>query len=69
MTGRALKTVDLHTAGRPAEAIAAAAARRVEPGGQYRATVAHDTDCPCLVGRALSACTCEIVRVTWRRVA
>ena len=69
MTSRAPETIDVPTAGRPEEAIAAATAQRVESGASYRATVAHDTGCPCLAGQALRTCTCEIVRVTWRRVA
>jgi hypothetical protein len=63
-----VETVEVPTGGRPDEALASAAARWVQPGASYKFTVAHDDGCPCVTGRSLPACTCEIVRLTGRRL-
>lgn len=69
MTRRAPEAVDVPTRGRPEEAVAALVAARMAPGGVYSASVMHDAGCACLAGKPLRACGCEVVRVTWRRVA
>jgi hypothetical protein len=34
-----------------------------------RITVSHDPECPCLLGRPMPACTCELIGLKARRVA
>lgn len=62
--------LEVATLGDPARVLTAALDRlRVQDGGVYVVTVAHDDGCPCVTGRhPLRACTCEIVRVSRRRV-
>ena len=62
-------TVEVRTAGDPTDAIVAATEGLAGTGGIYRVTIAHDDDCPCVKGRSLPSCTCEIVRVTRERLA
>jgi hypothetical protein len=66
----ATEAIDVATGGAPQAALAAAALRLTR-GHPYVLEVAvrHDDDCPCLEGRAMVACTCEIVRLEGRRVA
>ncbi len=57
--------IEVATLGDPARVLSAALDRlRLEAGGVYQLTVAHDDGCPCLSGRPLPACTCEIIRLS-----
>src|SRR5438067_13636 len=49
----------------------AAAALQLTNGRPYllRVGVRHDDECPCLAGRSMRACTCEIVHLEAKRVA
>jgi hypothetical protein len=55
------------TGGRPVEAVAQAV-RDLAGGGVYSVAIGHDDGCPCLHGRPLAECSCEVVRLTRRRV-
>ena len=62
-------TADLPTAGRPAEALAAAARDLVDEPGVIEMSVGHDEGCPCTSGAGMPACTCEIVTLEGKRIA
>ncbi len=62
------ETLNVPTGGQPDVAVSSVTAQLVEAGGAYRASVGHDAGCPCLSGRPLRRCTCEMLRVTWRRL-
>lgn len=64
-----VKTVEVATAGRPVEALAEAALRFADDPGEVRLAVHHDVGCPCLDGRTMPDCTCEVVRLHGERVA
>lgn len=60
---------ELPTAGRPQEALAAAALSIADGPFVIELSVAHDEGCPCTSGEAMHACTCEIVFLEGTRVA
>jgi hypothetical protein len=65
----AVRTVDIATAGRPVEALAEAALGFSDDVGVLQLAVHHDAGCPCLNGKAMPSCTCEVVHLEGRRVA
>jgi hypothetical protein len=66
----AVKTVDVATGGHPEVALAAALSRwNLGRPCVVDVGVHHDDGCPCVNGRPMRFCTCEVVRVEGRRVA
>lgn len=47
----------------PETAVTRAVLANVPAGSLCRVAVQHDDGCPCLHGRPISACTCEIVHL------
>jgi len=65
------KTVlDIACGGDPTRAVAAASLRLTQ-GRPWivNLTIRHDDGCPCLNGRSMLGCTCELVTLEARRVA
>jgi len=63
-------STEMATAGRPAEALAAAALDLALGPYVLELTVAHDDGCPCTTGRnPMAACTCEVVALEGTRIA
>lgn len=61
---------EIATAGRPAEAVAAAVRDLADGPYQLKLSVAHDQGCPCTSnGQPMTACTCEVVSLEGTRVA
>lgn len=61
---------EISTAGRPAEAVAAATRDLADGPYVIEVSVAHDEGCPCTEsGEPMMACTCEIVSLEGTRVA
>ena len=62
--------VEVATQGEPERVLAAVLERlRVGSRGVYAVTIQHDPGCPCVTGKQpLAACSCELVRVSRRRV-
>lgn len=63
-----LATIEVPTGGDPQRAVAGALVDRgLEIGAVYHLTVAHDEGCPCTERKPLHVCTCEIVRLIFKR--
>lgn len=60
------RRVEIATGGDPVRALAAALS---DLGALGICHVAHDLGCPCLAGRPLDRCTCEILALTAERRA
>lgn len=64
------RRVDVATGGDPVRALIAALAELAEPTGAVGVChVGHDLGCPCLAGRPIGYCSCEIVSLTVERLA
>jgi hypothetical protein len=61
--------VDIATGGDPVAAVAHAEQSWASGGHVVKLAVRHDDGCPCLDGRGLHACTCEVIGLEARRVA
>jgi hypothetical protein len=61
--------IDVATGGDPVSAVATAGKSWAVRGQVVKLTISHDDGCPCLGGRALPKCTCEVVGLKARRVA
>jgi hypothetical protein len=61
--------LEVATGGDPIAALTRAAAIWSRKPQVISLAVRHDDGCPCLYGRSMFACTCEIVELEARRVA
>lgn len=64
-----VRRIEVATGGNPAAALARAMAGAYVAGEVWSISVAHDDDCPCLAGRPITSCTCEVIGLTCTRIA
>lgn len=57
------RSFELATGGRPAQRLAEAVAPLAQPLTVQHLAVRHDDGCPCLAGKSMLSCTCQLVGV------
>jgi hypothetical protein len=63
-----VKKTAVATGGHPAAAVMRAVQTWGVKGGVYDVAVAHDEGCVCLADAPLTACTCEIIEITGKKL-